>query len=66
MKIIAAMKKRFILLIIKSKYYNNSNKLDIRKMKDKTGGVTNKELAVLNPKMYSFLVDNNGHNKRCE
>ena len=47
----------------KSKYYNNSNKLVIGKMKlkmkkDETGGVVIEEFVGLNPKMYSFLVDN--------
>ena len=37
---------------IKSKYYDNSNKLVIGKMKDKTGAVAIKELAGLKPKMY--------------
>ena len=36
----------------KSKYYDDSNKLVIGKMKDETGFVR------LKPKMYAFLVDN--------
>ena len=42
---------------IKSKYYYNSNKLVIGKMKDETGGVAIEEFAGLN----SFLVDNKMH-----
>ena len=42
---------------IKSKYYDNSNKLVIGTMKDETGGVAIKEFVGLKPKMYSFLAD---------
>ena len=42
----------------KSKYYDNSNKLNIGKMKDETGGVAIEEYVALKLKMYSFLVDN--------
>ena len=41
----------------KSKYYDDSNKLVIRKMKNKTGSVSFEEFVGLKPKMYSFLVD---------
>ena len=44
-----------------SKYYDNSNKLVIGKMKDKTAGSANKEFVELKPKIYSFLVDNSEH-----
>ena len=47
----------------KSKYYDNSNKLIIGKMKDETGNSAIEELFRLNPKMYSFLVDNCEHKK---
>ena len=47
----------------KSKYYDNSNKLVIGKMKDETGGVAIEEFVALKSKMYSFLVDNNEHKK---
>ena len=40
-----------------SKYYNNSNKLVVGKMKDETGCVANKGLVGLKAKMNSFLVD---------
>ena len=42
----------------KSKYYDNSNKLVIGKMKDETGGIAIEEFVGLKPKMYPFLVDN--------
>ena len=48
----------------KSKYYNDSNKLVIAKMKDEIGGVAIEELVGLKPKMYSFLVDNNSKHKK--
>ena len=47
--------------LTKSKYYNNSNKLVIGKMKDETAGVAIGEFVALKPKMYLFLVDNNEH-----
>ena len=47
----------------KSKYYDNSDKLVIGKMKDETGGVAIEEFVGLKPKMYSFLVDNSEHKK---
>ena len=48
---------------IKSKYYDDSNKLVIGKMKDETGGVAIEEFVGLKPKLYSFLVDNNENKK---
>ena len=47
----------------KSKYYDDSNKLVIGKIKDQTGSVAIKEFVGLKPKMHSFLVDNNEHNE---
>ena len=47
----------------KSKYYDNSNKLVIGKMKYETAGITFKKIVGLKPKMYSFLVDNSEHKK---
>ena len=48
----------------KSKYHDNSNKLVVGKMKDKTAGIAIEEFAGLNPKMHSYLVnDNKGHKK---
>ena len=43
----------------KSKYYADSNKFVIGKMKDETGGVATEQFIGLKPKMYSFLVDDN-------
>ena len=41
----------------KSKYYDNSNKLAVGKMKDETAGVATEEFVGLKPKMYSYLAD---------
>ena len=38
---------------IKLKYYHNSKKLVVGKMKDETAGVAIEEFVGLNPKMYS-------------
>ena len=48
----------------KSKYYNNSNKLVVGKMKDETAGVAIKEFVRLKPKIYLDLVDDNSEHKR--
>ena len=50
----------------KSKYYNNSNKLVIGKMKDETTGVTIKEFVGLKPKIMSFLVEGNSEHKKAK
>ena len=50
-------------LTSKPKHHDNSNKLVIGKMKDKTGCVAIEQFAVLKPKMCSFLIDNNEHKK---
>ena len=47
----------------KSKYYVDSNKLGIGKMKDETGGVATEEFVGLKSKIYSFLVENSEHKK---
>ena len=39
---------------IKSKYYNDSKRVVVGKMKDETAGVATEEYVVLKPKMYSF------------
>ena len=44
--------------LAKSKCYDNSNKSVIGKMKNETENVAIEEFVGLNPKMYSFLVDN--------
>ena len=49
----------FSSYLSKWKYYDNSNKLVIGKMKDKTGSVGIEESFGV--KMWSFLVDNNEH-----
>ena len=54
----------FINYSTKSKYYDDSNKLVVGKIKDKTGGVAIKEFVGLKPKMYSFLVDDNSEHKK--
>ena len=69
MKILAAIKKLFVLVIIliiisKSKYYDDSNKSVISKIKDETGGVEIKEFIGLKPKMYLFLVDNSEQKRK--
>ena len=62
-KILAAIKKYLINYSTKSKYYDNSKKLIIGKMKDETAGVAIEECVGLKPKMYSFLLDNSEHKK---
>ena len=52
--------------LTKSKYYDDSNKLVTGKMKDETGGVAIKEFFWLKPKVYSFLVNNNGEHKKAK
>ena len=63
-KILAAIKMLdFGNYSTKSKYYDNSNKLVIGKMKDETAGIAIKKLVGLKPKMYSFLEGNGQHKK---
>ena len=47
----------------KSNYYDNSNKLVLGKMKDKTGDVVIKEFVGLKLKIYSFSVDDSSEHK---
>ena len=49
--------------LTKSKYYDNSNKFVVGKMKDETGGVAIEEFVWLKPKMYLFLTENSEHKK---
>ena len=49
-----------------SKYYDDSNKLVVGKMKYETTGVAIKEFVRLKPKMYSFLVDDNSKHKKAK
>ena len=50
----------------KSRYYDNSDKLGVVKMKDETAGTVIKELVKLKPKIYSYLVDNNSELKKAK
>ena len=47
----------------KSKYYDDSHKLFIGKMKNETCGVAIEEFVGWKPKIYSFLEDNSEHKK---
>ena len=48
----------------KSKYYGDSKKLAVGKMKDETGGTDIKEFIGSKPKMYSFFVDDSSEQER--
>ena len=50
----------------KSKYYGDSNKLLIGKMKDETAGVAIKEFVGMKPGIYSFLVDGISERKKAK
>ena len=50
----------------KSKYYDDSNKLVVGKMKDETGGVAIEELVGLKLQMNSFLVDDNSEHQKAK
>ena len=49
--------------IAKSKYYDDSNKLRVGKIKDETAGFAINEFVGKKPKMYSFLVEDSSENK---
>ena len=49
-----------------SKYYDNSNKLVVGKMKNETARVAIEEFVGLNPKMYSYLVDDDSEHKKAK
>ena len=49
----------------KSKYYDNSNKLVVGKMKDKTAGVAIEEFVGLKPKIYLCLVNDNSEHEKA-
>ena len=66
MKILGKTKKIFSLAIILSKFYHNSNKLVVSKMKYETGGVPIKKFVKLKPKMYSFLIDDSSDHKNTK
>ena len=48
----------------KSKYYDNSNKLVVGKMKDETACVATEEFVGLKPKMSSYFVNDNRKHKK--
>ena len=54
----------FIDYSTKSKYYDNSNKLVIGKMKDETGGIRIEKVVGLKPGIYLFLLDNKSEHKK--
>ena len=67
-KILVKTKKMFDFsnYLSKSKFYDDSNKLVVGKIKDETAGVPIKETAGLMPKMYSFLVDDSSKHKKAK
>ena len=66
-KILATIKKFLTLTYsTKSKYYDNSNKLVVGKMKDETAVAAIEEFVGLKPRMYSYLVDDNSENKKTK
>ena len=50
----------------KSKYYDESKKLVVGKMKDETGGIAIKEFVGLKPNIHSFMVDERSEHKKAE
>ena len=50
----------------KLKYFDDSKKLDVAKMKHETTGVAIEEFVRLNPKMCSFWVDNSSEHKKVK
>ena len=50
----------------KSKYYDDSNKLVVGKIKDKTVGVPLEKFVGLKPRIYSFLVDDSTEHKKAK
>ena len=48
------------------KYYDDSNKLMVGKMKDEISGAAIKEFVGLKLKMYSFLVDDSSEHKNAK
>ena len=48
------------------KYYDDSNKLVAKKMKEETARVANKDFIGLKPKMHSILVDDRSENKKTK
>ena len=52
--------------LTKSKYYDNSNKLVVGKMKDETASFAIEEFFRLKPKMYWHLVDDKSEPKKAK
>ena len=50
----------------KSKYYDNSNKLVVGKIKDEVAGAAIDKFVGLKPKMYSYLVDDYSEHKKAK
>ena len=50
----------------KSKYYDNSNKLVVGKIKDETPCVAIEEFFGLKSEMYSHMVDDNSEHKKTK
>ena len=50
----------------KSRRYEDSNKLVVARMKDKTIGATVQEFVGLKQKMYSFSVDDSSKHKKAK
>ena len=50
----------------KSKYYDDSNKLLVGKIKDETGGIDIERFVGLKPKMYLLFVDNSSEHKKAK
>ena len=50
----------------KSKYYDDSKKLVVGKMKDESAGVSIEEFLGLKPKMHLYLVDDNSKYKKVQ
>ena len=50
--------------LTKSKYYDDSNKIFITKMKDETGGDAIEKFVELKPKIYSFLEEDLSEDKK--
>ena len=68
MKILAAIKKMFDLsnYSTKLKYYDNSNKSVVGKIKDETASVAIEESVGLKPKMYSYLINDNSEHRKAK
>ena len=49
--------------IAKSKYYDDSSKLLVGKIKDETAGIAINEFVGKKPRMYSFLVEDSSEDK---